>query len=117
MDIFNDIAKMIDDAVVTAYVDNKPVCHNEKDSLPVVQKRTVKRGRFKFSMVGIKIGECVTFIPTDTEVKVASDDSVEYEGRIYKLPPLSVRLCRKINGIRLVHIKAQNISHIKESAG
>lgn len=87
LDIFNDIAKMIDDAVVTVYVDNKPVCHNEKDSLPVVQKRTVKRGRFKFSMVGIKIGECVTFIPTDTEVKVASDDSVEYEGRIYKLSP------------------------------
>ena len=54
LDIFNDIAKMIDDAVVTVYVDNKPICHNEKDSLPVVQKRTVKRGRFKFSMVGIK---------------------------------------------------------------
>lgn len=113
LDIFNDIAKMIDDAVVTVYVDNKPVCHNEKDSLPVVQKRTVKRGRFKFSMVGIKIGECVTFIPTDTEVKVASDDSVEYEGRIYKLSPLSVRLCRKRNGIHRVHIKGQNISHIK----
>ena len=87
LDIFNDIAKMIDDAVVTVYVDNKPVCHNEKESLSVMQKRTVKRGRFKFSMVGIKIGECVTFIPTDTEVKVASDDSVEYEGRIYKLSP------------------------------
>ena len=87
LDIFNDIAKMIDDAVVTVYVDNKPVCHNEKDSLPVVQKRTVKRGRFKFSMVGIKIGECVTFMPTNTEVKVASDDSVEYQGRIYKLSP------------------------------
>ena len=72
---------------VPPQIDNKPVCHNEKDSLPVVQKRTVKRGRFKFSMVGIKIGECVTFIPTDTEVKVASDDSVEYEGRIYKLSP------------------------------
>ena len=85
LDIFNDIAKMIDDAVVTVYVDNKPVCATEKESLPVVQKRIVKRGRFKFSMIGIKIGECV--IPTNTEVKVASDDSVEYEGRIYKLSP------------------------------
>ena len=85
--VFNDIAKMIDDAVVTVYVDNKPVCATEKESLPVVQKRIVKRGRFKFSMIGIKIGECVTFIPTNTEVKVASDDSVEYEGRIYKLSP------------------------------
>ena len=38
-------------------------------------------------MVGIKIGETITFIPTRTEVKVASDDSIEYEGRIYKLSP------------------------------
>lgn len=38
-------------------------------------------------MVGIKIGEFVTFTPTGIEVKVASDDSVEYEGRIYKLSP------------------------------
>ena len=38
-------------------------------------------------MVGIKIGESITFIPSNTEVKVASDDSIEYEGRIYKLSP------------------------------
>ena len=50
-------------------------------------KRTVRRGRFKFSMVGIKIGEHITFMPTNTEVKVASDDSIEFEGRIYKLSP------------------------------
>lgn len=45
------------------------------------------RSRFKFSMCGINIGEKVTFIPTGLEVKVATDDSVEYEGRIYKLSP------------------------------
>lgn len=87
LDIFNDIAKMIDDAIVTVYEDNKPVCHNENPSSRKLHKRTVKRGRFKFSMVGIKVGECITFIPTNTEVKVASDDSVEYQGRIYKLSP------------------------------
>ena len=38
-------------------------------------------------MVGIKIGEYITFDPTGTKVKVASDDSVEYENRIYKLSP------------------------------
>lgn len=38
-------------------------------------------------MVGIKIGETVTFDPTGVKVKVASDDSIEYEGRIYKLSP------------------------------
>lgn len=87
LDIFNDIAKMIDDAVVTIYKDNKPVPHPEKEKSPEATKRVVKRGRFKFSMVGIKIGETITFIPTQTEMKVASDDSIEYEGRIYKLSP------------------------------
>lgn len=87
LDIFNDIAKMIDDAVVTIYKDNKPVPHPEKEKSPEATKRVVKRGRFKFSMVGIKIGETITFIPTQTEVKVASDDSIEYEGRIDKLSP------------------------------
>ncbi|MCD8310464.1 MAG: GIY-YIG nuclease family protein [Prevotellaceae bacterium] len=87
LDIFNDIANMVDDAVVTVYENNKPVDAKEKEAASAAEKRVVKRGRFKFSMVGIKIGECVTFIPTNTEVKVASDDSVEYEGRIYKLSP------------------------------
>lgn len=88
LDIFYDIAKMIEDAVVTVYKDNKPVANNEKlDTQTDEHKRTVRRGRFKFSMVGIKIGERITFIPTNTEVKVASDDSIEYEGRIYKLSP------------------------------
>ena len=88
LDIFYDIAKMIEDAVVTVYKDNKPITDNEKQDVQTDEhKRTVRRGRFKFSMIGIKIGECVTFIPTNIEVKVASDDSIEYEGRIYKLSP------------------------------
>lgn len=47
----------------------------------------MKRSRFKFSMCGIKIGELLTFIPTGAIVKVASDDSIEHDGRIYKLSP------------------------------
>lgn len=54
---------------------------------PVHTKREVKRSRFKFSMCDIKIGELITFIPTGVVAKVASDDSIEYEGRIYKLSP------------------------------
>lgn len=89
LDIFVDIAKMIEDAVVTIYKNNKPMAS------PVVQikekgkkqKRVVKRGRFKFSLAGISIGEEVTFTPTDIKVRVASDDTVEYNGRIYKLSP------------------------------
>ena len=88
LDIFYDIAKVIGDAVVTVYKDNKPIMTDNKPTNTAdSHKRTVRRGRFKFSMVGIKIGEHITFVPTNTEVKVASDDSIEYEGRIYKLSP------------------------------
>lgn len=38
-------------------------------------------------MCDIKIGELITFVPTGLVVKVASDDSIEYDGRIYKLSP------------------------------
>ena len=84
LDIFHDIAMTVDDAVVILYKDNRPVVENESKE---VQKREVKRSRFKFSMCGIKIGENVTFNPTGTVVKVATDDSIEFEGRIYKLSP------------------------------
>lgn len=87
LDIFKDIAQTIDDAEVVEYEDNKPKKSQEpkKDDIPNTRKQ--KRPRFKFSMVGVKIGESVVFDPTGIEVKVASDDSVEYEHRIYKLSP------------------------------
>ena len=83
-DIFRDIATTIDDAEVTLYEDNKPITENE---LKETIKREVKRPRFKFSKCDIKRGELITFIPTGLVVKVASDDSIEYEDRIYKLSP------------------------------
>lgn len=84
LDIFKDIALTIDDAVITEYENNQPV--NKKVECPNTH-RVVKRGRFKFSMVDIKIGEYIVFTPADIKVKVASDDSIEYDGRIYKLSP------------------------------
>lgn len=89
LDIFYDISKMIEDAVVTIYKGNKPVVTDnqvQEDSSDS-HKRVVKRGRFKFSMVGIEIGEYITFVPTNVKVRVASDDTVEYNERIYKLSP------------------------------
>ena len=87
LDIFRDIAMTVDDAVITLYKDNKPLADNTKTSVQTTApaKRKVQRSRFKFSMVGIEVGEYVTFVPTNTEVRVASDDTVEYEGRLYKL--------------------------------
>lgn len=104
LDIFRDIAQTIDDAVVTEYIDNKPVreysmtdeepfskgqseANEVPASRPADTSRCAKRGNFKFSLVDIKIGEEVVFIPTGIRVKVASDDTIEYEGRIYKLSP------------------------------
>lgn len=85
LEIFRDIAMTIDDTEVVLYHENKPI----EDSKPVTPttKREVKRSRFKFSMCNIKIGELITFVPTGVVVKVASDDSIEYDGRIYKLSP------------------------------
>lgn len=87
LDIFKDIAQTIDDAIVTEYEDNKPIVIKNDQKDDKEDKRIAKRGRFKFSMVNIKIGELITFVPTGLQVKVASDDSIEYDGRIYKLSP------------------------------
>ncbi len=89
LDIFRDIAITIDDAVVTIYEDNKPVEQSKEQKEKSETKHEPKRARFKFSMCGIKIGEFVTFDPTGIQVKVATDDSVEYNGRIYKLSPFT----------------------------
>ena len=85
LDILYDIAKLIDDAAIVLYHENKPIVNSNPDN--VLQKREVKRSRFKFSMCDIKIGELITFIHTGLVVKVASDDSIEHDGRIYKLSP------------------------------
>ena len=87
LDIFKDIAQTIDDAVVTEYEDNKPKVSSLAPQPQNKSEKEHKRPRFKFSMVGIKIGEMVTFVPTGVDVKVASDNTIEYEGRIYKLSP------------------------------
>ncbi len=84
LDIFKDIALTIDDAVITEYRHNQPISTPEKTSQ---KHRSPRRERFKFSMVGIQIGETIQFDPTGLSVKVASDDSIEYEHRLYKLSP------------------------------
>lgn len=89
LDIFRDIAKTIDDAVVTVYKDNQPLTKlSSEEPIPdLTAQRRHPKPRFKFSMAGIKIGTQITFDPTGIEVKVASDDTIEYDGRIYKLSP------------------------------
>ena len=82
-DIFKDISLAIEDAELIEYKKgSSELADGNSDECP-----HARRGRFKFSMVGIKIGEKITFIPTGIVVTVASDDTVEYDGRIYKLSP------------------------------
>ena len=85
-DILCDIASLIEDAEVMRYKNNEPVTEEQISELD--EKTNIQRApRFKFSMVGIPVGASLRFIPTDIEVKVASDDTIEYEDRIYKLSP------------------------------
>lgn len=90
LDIFRDIASTIDDAIVLEYRDNMPIRTGNTGGDTSKREDTARhkrRGRFKFSCVGIQVGEKLMFTPTGIEVKVASDDAIEYEGRIYKLSP------------------------------
>ena len=87
LEILRDEAMVLDDAEVTLYKDNKPIKPVDPNK-PIEPITPVPhRPRFKFSMVDIPIGSTLVFVPTGIKVKVASDDQIEYEGRIYKLSP------------------------------
>ena len=85
LEILNDEAMILDDAEITLYRDNVPIKDNTQIQEDIIHKK--QRPRFKFSMVNIPIGTKIIFIPTGLTVKVASDDPIEYDGRIYKLSP------------------------------
>lgn len=87
LDIFKDIAEAIEDARIVKYLNNQPITPEKCLQTELSTPTQAKRSRFRFSLVGISIGEELLFIPTNVRVKVASDDTIEYEGRIYKLSP------------------------------
>ena len=80
---FVRIAKIItEDAVVTKYENGEPV---NIGTIALTPPELPKRPPFKFSMVNIPIGSTVVFVPTDTKVRVASDNQIEHNGKLYKL--------------------------------
>lgn len=88
LEIFRDEAMLLDDAEIMLYENNQPVVPKPEDpERTAPTKMYPQRPRFKFSMVNIPIGSELTFVPTGIKVKVASEDQIEYEGRIYKLSP------------------------------
>lgn len=88
LDILRDIAEITPDAEIVLYKDNKPIVPiAPKPSSCEVAEEKKKQSRFCFSLVGIKVGELLTFVPTGVEVRVASDNTIEYQGKEYKLSP------------------------------
>lgn len=90
LEIFKDEAMILDDGEITLYENNVPVVSSPDSPEQTKPSKTAPhRPRFKFSMVNIPIGSELIFVPANLKVKVASDDQVEYEGRIYKLSPFA----------------------------
>lgn len=87
LDILKDISTTLDDAEIDEVYLGENRKKKSDDTNDTDNKK--QRARFRFSMINVPIGATVTFIPTGLEVKVADDDHVEYEGRIYKLSPFT----------------------------
>ncbi len=87
LDILKDISTTLDDAVIDEVYLGEHKFDPKKGSSTFTSEPKKQRPRFKFSMVNIPIGATLTFIPTGVDVRVADEDHVEYQGRIYKLSP------------------------------
>lgn len=91
LDIMRDIADLLEDAELAVYVDNKPVISNSKDEDKKInaendsKKRKMMKPAFKFHMVGLNVGDTIIFDALSLPVKVASDDKIEYECRLWSL--------------------------------
>lgn len=94
LDIMRDIADFLDDAELAVYVDGKPVVSNSKDEDERIkaenEKRKAPKPPFKFHMVGINVGDTIVFDALHLPVRVASDDKIEYEGRLWSLSTFTV---------------------------
>lgn len=90
LELLRDCAMVLDDAeffVSETASDCPKKVRKEQQNSDGNTTRHKTRGNFRFSLINVAIGETVVFTPTGIEVKVADDDKVEYEGRLYKLSP------------------------------
>ena len=91
LDIMRDIADLLEDAELAVYVDNKPVISKSKEEDKKIEakgrenERRVQKPAFKFHMIDLKVGDTVVFDELNLSVTVASDDKVEYQGRLWSL--------------------------------
>lgn len=91
LDIMRDIADLLDDAELYVYVDGKPVVSKSKDEDKKIEAESkekqckTQKPPFKFHMIGLNVGDTIVFDPLRMPVRIASDDKIEYDGRLYSL--------------------------------
>ena len=91
LDIMRDIADLLEDAELAVYVAGKPVISKSKEEDKKIEadsretERRAQKPAFKFHMIGLKVGDTIVFDVLNMSVTVASDDKVEYQGRLWSL--------------------------------
>ena len=91
LDIMRDIADLLDDAELSVYVDGNPVVSKSKDQDKKIEaeireeQKKKQKPPFKFHMIGLNVRDTIIFDPCNIQVTIASDDKIEYEGRLYSL--------------------------------
>ena len=101
LDIMRDIADLLEDAELAVYVDGKPVVSSSKEEDKKInaanedKKRKNPKPAFKFHMVGLNVGDIIMFDALNLPVKVASDDKIEYDGRLWSLSAFTAEFLPK----------------------
>jgi len=80
--ILKDIAAVIPDAELEVFDENLKERETDEDGAPITKER---KPPFRFSMLGLQVGQNVVFDPTGIEVKIAADNRIEYKDKLYTL--------------------------------
>ena len=131
LDIMRDIADLLEDAELAVYVDGKPVISKSKEEDKKIEansrenKRRAQKPAFKFHMIGLKVGDTVVFDELNLSVTVASDDKVEFQGRLWSLsaftreflPEDKQNVSGAYQGPRYFSYKGKTLSELRKESG
>ena len=90
LDILLDLAAAFDDAIIMQYIDGKPKqIYPKIESIPVQndkkEAKEITRKPFAFSMINLNVGDYVVFDSRGWKLKIAGENKIEYEGRLWSL--------------------------------